>query len=121
MSDQKQAVPLRELFPKIEQVRLELVFSDPAARSPPSPQRHTLYPAAPAFFRFSCPCADCDGDFDLTDVVTKIANSTGRKRTSSIEGQLSCHGMRLRDHGTLQTVCSMQLSYRLYSEARSQT
>jgi hypothetical protein len=122
MSDQKQAVPLRELFPEIEQLRIELVFNDPAARIPPSPQRHTLYPAAPAFFRFSCPCADCDGDFDLTEAVTTlIASGTGRKGSSSIEAQLSCHGMRLRDHGTPQTSCSMLLSYQLHSEARRET
>ena len=122
MSEHQQAATLRKLFPEIEQLRIELVFNDPTARAPPSPQRHTLYSAAAAFFRFACPCADCDGDFDLTDAVTTlISNSTGRKRTSSIAGQLSCHGMRLRDHGTPQTVCSMQLSYRLYSEPRSQT
>ena len=122
MSDHQRAAPLRELFPEVEQLCIELVFSDPAARLPPSPQLHTLYSAAPAFFRFACPCADCDGDFDLTDAVTTlIANRAGCKRTSSIGGQLSCHGMRFRDHGTQQTSCSMQLSYRLHSEARRQT
>jgi hypothetical protein len=122
MSEHQHAATLSKLFPEIEQLRIELVFNDHAARSPPSPQLRTLYSAASAFFRFACPCADCDGDFDLTDAVTAlISNSTGRKRTSSIGGQLSCHGMRLRDHGTPQTPCSMQLSYRLYSEARRQT
>jgi hypothetical protein len=122
MSEHQHATALRELFPGIEQVRIELVFRDPAARSPPSPQLHTLYPAAPAFFRFACPCADCDGDFDLTDAVTAlIASCAGCKRTASIGGQLSCHGMRFRDHDTQQTSCPMQLSYQLHSEARSQT
>jgi len=122
MSEQQRAATLRNLFPDIEQLRIELRFRDSAARSPPSPQLHTLYSAATAFFRFACPCADCDGDFDLTDAVTTlIANGKGRKPTSSIGGPLSCRGMRLRGHGSQRTSCSMQLNYQLHSEARRQT
>ena len=122
MSEHQRAATLRNLFPEIEELRIELVFRDPAARAPPSPQLHTLYSAATAFFRFACPCADCDGDFDLTDAVTTlVANSAGRKRASSISGQLSCQGMRFRDHGTHQASCSMQLSYQIHSKARRQT
>jgi hypothetical protein len=119
-SEHVRADPLRKLFPDIEQLRIELHFHDPETHlPPPSPQLRTLYPAAPAFFRFACPCADCDGDFDLTDAVTTlITNSAGRKRATLFTGQLSCHGVRFRDHALHQASCSMQLSFRLRAEPR---
>lgn len=119
MSEHLCAATLSQLFPEIEQLRIELVFNDPDARSPPpSPQVRTLYSAASAFFRFACPCADCDGDFDLTDAVTTlITNGAGRrKRAASLEGHLSCHGVRFRDHALHQTCCHMQLSFQLRIE-----
>ena len=120
MSEHVRAQPLRKLFPDIEQLRIELLFHDPETQlPPPSPQLRTLYPAAPAFFRFACPCADCDGDFDLTDAVaTLMTNSGGRKRAASFTGQLSCRGVRFRDHALHKSSCSMQLSFQLYAEPR---
>src|SRR5579872_6706386 len=97
------AATLRKTFPDVEQLRVELTFSDSRARSP-SPQVHTLYPAAPAFFRFPCPCPDCDGDFDLSAVVKQLLtgpSSCERK----LSGQLSCGGTRFR--GPLDATCSV--------------
>ncbi len=114
------AATLSKLFPHVEQLRIELVFNDPQGRSPrPSPQMRTLYAAAPAFFRFACPCADCDGDFDLTDAVTAlIKNAAARARSASLDGRLSCHGMRLRDHEGHETRCAMELSFQLSADTR---
>ena len=56
MSDHMRASPLRALSPDIEQLHIQLVFSNPNAQSAqPSSQRRTLFPSAPAFFRFSAP------------------------------------------------------------------
>ena len=118
MNERQRAATLRKLFPEIEQLRIELVFKDPNARTPPpSPQLHTLFSAAAAFFRFACPCADCDGDFDLTEAVTSLIKSgAGRECATCLDGHLSCHGMRFRDHGTHQSRCSMQLEFQVISE-----
>jgi hypothetical protein len=114
MTDRLQAATLLARYPQTELVRIELIFSDAAARTPPSPQLHTLYPAAPAFFRFACPVAECDGDFDLTEAVAAIvANAQARKRVAVVEGKLGCTGLRLR-----HTPCPMQLSYTLRAEPR---
>ena len=120
MSEHLRADPLRKLFPGIEQLRIELLFHDPETHlPPPSPQLRTLYSAAPAFFRFACPCTDCDGNFDLTDAVTTlITNSEGRSRSASFAGQLSCHGVRFRDQAAYRRSCSMQLSFQLRAEPR---
>jgi hypothetical protein len=118
MSEHMRAGPLRELLPEIEQLRIQLVFSNPNTQlAQPSSQLRTLFPAAPAFFRFSCPCADCDGDFDLTGAVTSLITSlAGRKRVASLTGQLSCQGVLFRDRARLQVPCPMQLSFQLLSE-----
>lgn len=116
LRERAQTSPLRSVFPQVGQLRVELAFSDTRAQSP-SPQVHTLYPAAPAFFRFACPCADCDGDFDLTTAVKSLLNGAlTRQRTAS--GQAACDGARFR--GPADTMCSMQLAFRLVSSPAAQ-
>jgi len=107
--ERARSAAMRRTFPQIEQLRIELAFRDTRGL-PPSPQVHTLYPAAAAFFRFACPCADCDGDFDLTEVVSALA--IGKLPTS--RGQLVCNGTR-RDHPPGNTACSIRLEYQLTS------
>jgi len=94
LKERAQASRLRDAFPQAGQLRVELTFSDPRSQSP-SPQVHTLYPAAPAFFRFPCPCADCDGDFNLTAAVESLLNGT-TTRQRSVTGQVVCDGARFR-------------------------
>jgi hypothetical protein len=115
LNERTRAAALRVLFPQVGTLRIELVFNDLGAHVP-SPQFHTLYPAASAFFRFACPCADCDGDFDLTaKVVSLLGGSSERKQPrGSSSGQLSCQGIRLRDRAGSKP-CTMQVSFRLLS------
>ncbi len=117
LNERTRCAPLREVFPNVDQLRIELVFNDASAFIP-SPQFHTLYPAAAAFFRFACPCADCDGDFDLTGAVAALLESSpGRRRIdASSSGKMECQGVRLRDMAG-QKSCPMQLSFRLISAA----
>jgi hypothetical protein len=110
LSERTRSAAMRKVFPQIEQLRIELAFGDTRGL-PPSPQVHTLYPAATAFFRFACPCADCDGDFDLTEVVTALAK--GGVLTS--RGHLACDGTR-HNHPPGNTACSIRLDYQLTSD-----
>jgi hypothetical protein len=120
MNERLRAATVHKLFPRVEQLRIELVFHDPMTRLPsPSPQLHTLYSTASAFFRFACPCADCDGDFDLTDAVTSlVTNSSPRQGPGVVSGCLDCHGVRFGHHDVLKTGCRMQLNFQLISELR---
>jgi len=113
-SDRARALALRDTFPHVGTVRIELTFNDQSENAP-SPQLHTLYPGARAFFRFACPCAECDGDFDLAPAVTALLNEAGRSRRAadrSVRGQLHCQGVRLRDRATSRP-CPIELDYRL--------
>ena len=71
LRERMQTPALRQVFPEVGHLRIELSFDDVIAHRP-SPQQHTLFPAAAAFFRFVCPCTDCDGDFDLKPAVTAL-------------------------------------------------
>jgi hypothetical protein len=117
LTERMRSAPLREVFPNVGQLRIELVFNDASAFIP-SAQLHTLYPAASAFFRFACPCADCDGEFDLSGAVASLlAIPPGRRRIdASSSGRIDCQGVRLRDMAG-QKICSMQLKFRLVSAA----
>ncbi len=112
LSERSRTAALRRTYPKVAQLRIELIFSDLSDRQP-SPQRHTFYPPAVAYFRFACPCADCDADFDLKPVVTELLEGASKcQRPSTADGQMSCHGIRLRDRVGCSP-CSMQLKFQL--------
>lgn len=108
------APALRERFPQVTTVRIDLRFEERNGRTP-SPQQHTLFPAARAFFRFACPCAECDGDFDLTAAVDALAGSLGtakRPAQSAASGQMRCEGWRARDRAGSRP-CTIELEYSL--------
>ena len=109
---------LSRAYPDIEQLHIELMFSETGVRAPaPSSQLHILHGAAAAFFRFPCPCADCDGDFDLaTEIGTLLENGRGARRTATRAGHMGCRGTRFRNHSTLQSACPTQLKFSLRSE-----
>jgi len=113
LTERTRAAALRDIYPALGQLGIELVFDDRGAPTP-SPQLRTLYPAAPAFFRFPCPCTDCDGDFDLTVAVAGLVEkSAGRKpTTASMSGTLTCKGVRLRDRAE-NKACTMAVTYKL--------
>ena len=110
------ASSVRNAFPQVAVIRIDLSFIGGLVRSP-SPQTFLLYPAAHAFFRFACPCADCDGDFNLTLDVTELA--TTRQPPSvpgrSFAGQNSCQGVRRRDTDHSQP-CGIGLNFRIAVE-----
>ncbi|HTV94902.1 MAG TPA: hypothetical protein VME42_02845 [Steroidobacteraceae bacterium] len=114
-AERAQALTVREAFPNVGAVHVELSFDDHEGPVP-SPQRHSLYPAARAFFRFACPCADCDGEFDLTDASRELlrADAMASEADACVAGRISCQGTRLREKDR-SAACGMELRFRLVS------
>ena len=110
IKERTQAASLRQTFPRIEHLRIELNFIDARGRAH-SPQVHTLYPAARAFFRFACTCNDCDGDYDLGDAVSVLLKGSS-KGTRTARGTLLCDGAR-RDLPRDGNTCSIRIDYQL--------
>jgi len=99
------ALPLRTTFPSVQQLRLEFRFEGTASHTPAA-QLHQLYPPARAFFEFPCPHADCDGQFDLTEVVRR----TVADHAHASRGTIVCSGCRAFDHSSRQP-CGLNLVY----------
>jgi hypothetical protein len=93
--------PLRARYPRLATLQLEFEYSD-RTEYIPSPQVTVFHPPAPAYFCFSCPYSDCDGEFDFTAQVDLLANG----HESRAEGQARCSGTR---HGGVP--CTLCLEY----------
>jgi len=101
---------MRSRYADVAKLQIDLNFAG-MSRPPPSPQSHSYYPPARAFFRFACPCSECDGEFDLSANVASLAElKQPSARTAS--GRLGCEGMHFRERATAAP-CPMALSWRL--------
>src|SRR5437660_1877985 len=99
------ALALREVFPAVQQLRLELLFQGSTSTTP-APQSHILHAPARAFFEFPCPYADCDGQFDLSAAVKAALADPAHRAT----GALGCSGQRAVRVGARQP-CQLRLNY----------
>jgi hypothetical protein len=101
---------LSNAFPAVESVRIELNFQDESSQQPVR-QLHALYPAAPAFFEFSCPHGDCDGSLDMNEIVSAVL----KKSATVAEGTLLCPGFRAGP-GMTKRPCSLHAFYRIAAQ-----
>jgi hypothetical protein len=104
-----ETLKLRERFPDVEQVVLEVTFTDSRRMGTYSPQMHSFYPGAKAFFEIACPRTLCvDGGFDLDAIVEAMLS-----RTHGTEiGTLECDGWLDPLH-TSSARCLLRMRYRL--------
>jgi hypothetical protein len=100
--ERSRTAPLREIHPRLAEVYLEFEFDDGTRRAP-SPTAYSIFPAAQGFFRYSCPCYSCNGEFDLSAHVAELAQESGR-RPRSRRVQVSCTGSRVQEMN-VQTAC----------------
>lgn len=98
---------IRTAFPHVDLVRVRLRFGT-GAESAPAAQLHALHAPGPASFEFPCPFGDCDGSFDLNDVVRPLLMASG----NHAEGSLHCQGSRAHG-GAARRSCGLRLQYRV--------
>lgn len=103
--DRAATLTLREAFPAVDQLRVELEFEGMAANIPTA-QSHVLHPPAKAYFAFPCPHADCDGQFDLSAAVSAMLTN----QAAGAKGVLKCPGQRL-DRRASRIPCELHLHY----------
>ena len=111
-ADRAKTSTVRDAYPGVGVITVNLGFADHYPL--PSPQLHSLYPAARAFFRFACPCADCDGEFDLATVVAELvtAGAPAKRTGRSVTGRSLCQGIHWRDSDHSEA-CRIELSFRV--------
>jgi hypothetical protein len=106
---------MRQLFPEVAELRIEIEFDDGSAWVP-SPQSFSYFPAARGFFRFACPCHACNGEFDLTSSVSTLARARSVKpRSTRLE--VTCEGQRARENESVG--CAMRARVSISAIARS--
>lgn len=113
--DRSQAAVLRVAWPRVDQFRVELTFDD-GTRNPPSMQSHVLNPPSRAFFRFPCPFADCDGEYDVSEPIGKL----GQTRRGEVSGDLVCEGARLTTRDPAHR-CGLALRYKILATYSTET
>jgi hypothetical protein len=103
---------LRDAFPRVGQVRLDLRFAGEGAGAPTA-QTHVMYPSARAFFDFPCPFGDCAGRFELLPPVSELEVRSGHER----RGTLECSGVRDRDRiAGNDRYCGLHLDFKITVE-----
>jgi hypothetical protein len=113
--DRAAAKTMREVYPKLAQMRIELTFVEAVARVPAA-QSHVMHPPARAFFQFPCPYAACEGRFDLTPSANLIFSSAAARKS----GNLECTGVRPKG-GALKQPCGVQARYTIVAEFHAET
>jgi hypothetical protein len=100
---------VREEYPRVEQVMIDLKFTDPAGVGHHSQQTHTFAAGAKAYFMVSCPFSTCvEGGYDLCSAVADLLSHQGE----SLTGRLVCQGWHDRNHAN-QRRCHLELHYKI--------
>src|SRR5262245_51155714 len=104
-----EAPSVRERFPNVERLVIDLSFVDLKGIGRYSPQMRSLSAPAKAFFAFACPRTLClQGGFDLDPIISSMLRAS---RTESI-GVLECRGW-VHPQRTENLRCRLQMHYRL--------
>lgn len=104
-----EAHSVRERFPSVEQLVIDMTFSDQKGIGRYSSQMRSFSASAKAFFAFACPRTLClHGGFNLDSIIGTLVHS---KQTTSV-GLLECHGW-VHPERTQNARCLLQMHYRL--------
>lgn len=112
-----EAHSVRERFPKVERLVIDMAFTDLKAIGSYSPQMRSFSASAKAFFAFACPRTLClHGGFDLDSSILTLLHTS---ETTSI-GILECPGW-VHTTRTENDRCLLQMHYRLQALYESPT
>jgi len=105
-----EACAVRERFPSLEHLRVDMVFHDAKRMGTYSPQMRMVGPSARAFFFFACPRTLClNGGFDLDSIIQASFTMT----RVDITGILRCEG-RLQPVHSEASRCDLELHYSVH-------
>ena len=100
---------LRQEFPRVEQLVVQLTFVDPKGFAKHSPQMHTYSPAAKAFFAVACPSSMClHGGFELGLAIAQMLT----EGVETVAGTATCPGWRGPTRSDADR-CLIEMRYRL--------
>ncbi len=75
-----------ELFPKVAEIAISMVYSQTGALEPLS-RKINFFPGSSAVFRINCLCSECvEGGFDFTQIISAVVGA----RKTAAQGKISC-------------------------------
>lgn len=75
-----------ELFPKVTQIAISMLYSRSGALKPLS-RTVNFFPGSSAAFKVNCLCSECvEGRFDFTKIISGMV----RTRKTASKGEISC-------------------------------
>jgi len=102
-----QALSVRERFPRLERLTIDMAFRDVKLLKTYSPQMRSFGAAAKAFFAFGCPRTLClQGGFDLDPIIQRLFESDRAKSSGTLQCQGWLHASRSDN-----TRCRLELNY----------
>ena len=105
-----EAPSVRERFPQLERLTIDIRFCDVKRLGTYSPQMRGFGASAKAFFAFECPRTLClQGGFDLDPIVQGLFTSNQAKSS----GKLQCQG-RLHSPHNDNAHCRLELHYAIH-------
>jgi hypothetical protein len=96
---------LRDSFPDVAELRIELRF-DHESELAPSNQVRILHPPARLALRYACPFPGCTGSFDLEGPVTDLLKDSA----ISFASDARCTGVRPRK-GNADMTCTGHMKF----------
>ncbi|HZP85740.1 MAG TPA: hypothetical protein VFB54_02905 [Burkholderiales bacterium] len=100
---------LKDRYPQIEQLIVEMQFIDPLALGTYSPTLHSFGPPAKAFLGVPCPRTLClEGGFEIEPIVLRLLRSGGTCASGTI---VCCGTIKQLEIGPTQ--CQLQMNYRV--------
>ncbi len=105
-----EAPSVRERFPKLERLTIDMTFCDVKRLGTYSPQMRGFGASAKAFFAFGCPRTLClQGGFDLDPIIQSLFETHQAKSS----GTLQCQGWLRQSHND-NTHCRLELRYSIH-------
>jgi hypothetical protein len=108
LADRAAAPAIRSAFPKVNQLRIALSFTNGASSPAPSSQVHIMHPPSQAYFTFPCPAAGCTGAFDLGPIIDQVV----RRSQTVANDYLDCTGVRAENRATGE-LCALHMRYQI--------
>jgi hypothetical protein len=110
-----EATIMQERFRAVEQLVLDIAFTDLGRIGTYSPQMHSFSPSAKAFFAVACPRTLClHGGFDLDSAVSAMLSAGATASSGTVE----CRGWvdpTCPDHAR----CRLQMYFRLQARYKA--
>jgi hypothetical protein len=110
-----EATIMQERFPAVEQLVLDIAFTDVGRIGTYSPQMHSFSPSAKGFFAVACPRTLClHGGFDLDSTVSAMLSAG----VTASSGTVECRGWvdpTCPDHAR----CRLQMYFRVQARYKA--